>query len=182
AALFAGHDAGHPILNGQYILLRRGVYTASGGFAQVWREPLEDLALGHLLHSLGYYVPILNGETVASVQMYQDIGHLWQGMARLGSGSLRWTNGLVWTLLLITAVMTPLLVGGAVALKRLSPAWLLATWAAVTLSLLPWARRFGGQGYAPLAPLGALVVQAAGCWGLLSRLFGRGVRWKDRRV
>ena len=182
AALFAGHEAGQPLLNGQYILLRREVYTASGGFAQVWREPLEDLALGHYLDSLSYGVPLLNGEHAASVQMYQNVGHLWHGMTRLGSGSLRWTSHLFSTVLFITAVMTPLLVGLGVARKRLSPAWLLATWATVALSLLPWARRFGGLAYAPLAPLGALVVQATGCWGLLRRFFGRGIRWKDRRV
>ncbi len=182
AALFAGQSSAQPLLNGQYILLRREVYTASGGFAHVWREPLEDLALGHHLDGLGYRVPALHGEGAASVQMYQDVGHLWHGMTRLGSGSLRWTGGVLSTVLFITALLTPLHVGVYVARRRLSPAWLLATWTVVTLSLLPWARRFGGRRYALLAPLGALLVQAAGSWGLLSRLFGRGLRWKDRRV
>ncbi len=62
AGLFAGLSAKNPVLNGQYILLKKDVYEASGGFAAVRRQPLEDLALGRRLHKLGYHVPVLSGE------------------------------------------------------------------------------------------------------------------------
>jgi hypothetical protein len=48
--------------------------------------------------------------------------------------------------------------------------------------MVPWAQRFGSPAWALLVPLGALFVQAAAAWGLLSRLFGCGVLWKGRRV
>ena len=60
--------------------------------------------------------------------------------------------------------------------------WFPLTWGSASLTVLPWARRFGGAGWSLLAPLGALLVQVAGVHGLVNRLLGRGVMWKDRRV
>ncbi|MFZ0545779.1 MAG: glycosyltransferase, partial [Candidatus Promineifilaceae bacterium] len=90
AGIFAALPQQNSFLNGQYILLRRGVYLESGGFSAVANHPLEDLALGHHLKTHSYRVPTLRGEEAASVRMYKDFNALWQGLVRLGSGSLPW--------------------------------------------------------------------------------------------
>ena len=183
AGLFAGLPRQHTSMNGQYILLRRSVYQASGGFAAVRQEPLEDLALGRYLHGLGCRVPMLRGEDVARVSMYQSSDQLWRGMSRMGAGSLRFAGpGSLMTALFITALMTPLLVLGLVTARRLPLRWLGLTWGTAVAGIWPWSNRFGKPWQALLAPLGALFVQLSAVWGLFSRLTGRGILWKGRSV
>ncbi len=183
AGLFAGAPPEDRLLNGQYILLRRDVYEHSGGFSAVRQEALEDVALGYHLRQLGYSIAVLLGEDMASVRMYGSLAQLWHGMNRLAADSLRWSGPqALWTGLFVTALMSPLVVLLAIAKGGLNRRWLPLTWATATLSMIPWAQRFGSPAWALLVPLGALFVQAAAAWGLLSRLFGRGVLWKGRRV
>ena len=183
AGLFAGLPRKDTSLNGQYILLRRDVYECSGGFAAVRQEPLEDLALGHHLHNQGFCVPMLRGDDMAEVSMYQSIPQLWRGMTRIGAGSLRWTGlGSLITALFITALMTPLLALKLVLDKRLRRRWLCLSWVTAVAGIWPWKERFGLRWQAWLAPFGALFVQITAVWGLLNRLIGRGFSWKGRTV
>jgi chlorobactene glucosyltransferase len=187
-AAFVGLYAGLPglegVLNGQYILLRRDVYERCGGFAAVRGEALEDLALGHRLHGLGYGVPILRGETAASVRMYNDFPQMWQGLTRLGVGALRWSGaGSLVTALFTTLAALPILVGlFAWLLGRLGRQSLMASILITAVGFIPAAQRLGRVWWAGLGPLGALLVQAAGTWGLVCSLLGRGMQWKDRLV
>ncbi len=183
AGLFAGSNPQDTLFNGQYILLRRSVYQASGGFAAVRAEALEDVAYGQLLRRLGYKTAVLLDEEAARVRMYENTLATWHGMNRLGADSLRW-SGLrsVVTALFVTALISPLVTSLGVAGGKLDRRWLPATWAATTVSMFSWARRFGSPWWALAAPFGALFVQLAAIWGILNRLIGRGVRWKGRRV
>ena len=201
AGLFSGLQRSTSMLNGQYILLRRQVYEQSHGFAAVRSEMMEDLAFGRYLSEQGFRVPMMRGESLASVRMYADWRQMWHGITRLGSGSLRY-GGLLALLpaILITGILMPLwapLVSPGVA--RQTPG-LRLLWLAALGGYIPWARRFGQEpqpasghrtwtntGTWPLAmsllaPAAALFVQAAALWGFVSRLLGRGVSWKDRRV
>lgn len=183
AGLFAGQNPSNAMLNGQFILLRRAVYLESGGFAAVCREPLEDVALGNHLAQLGYRVPVLLGEDAAAVRMYRSPRQMFNGLTRLASGSLEWQSGwAVVTALFITALMSPLIVLAGVLTRQLRWRLLPLTWTTSVVSLLPFARRFGLGWLALLAPVGALIVQAAGITGLARRLLGRGIPWKGRRV
>jgi chlorobactene glucosyltransferase len=183
AGLFAGLSPKNPVLNGQYILLRKEVYMASGGFASVRGEPLEDLALGRFLHKMGYQVPVISGEDAASVRMYHSFPQLWQGLSRLGAGTLRRAEFGTWVMALsITLAMSPLLLGPILVGLGQGLVWSLAAWLIVAAGFVPWARRMGSGWAALLAPVGALLVQAAGTWGLLRQLFGYGFVWKERRV
>lgn len=183
AGLFAGMREGKPLMNGQYILLRRAVYLESGGFEAVRNEALEDLAFGNRLRKRGYTVPALRGESAAVVQMYDSRGQMWHGMTRLGAGSLKWSGGgAVVTALFTTAVMSPLIVLAGVLTGRLRFMWLLATWLAASASVIPFARRFGGMWRALFAPFGAMFVLLAAMWGLASRVIGLGIVWRGREV
>jgi cellulose synthase/poly-beta-1,6-N-acetylglucosamine synthase-like glycosyltransferase len=174
-----GNPAG--ALNGQYVLLRRAVYVDSGGYSTVPREVTEDLALGHHLAQLGYQVPLLRGDDVASVRMYRETGQLWQGLARFGVSSLRWSgaSGMLAVLYTILLAAPVELLLTAVALRHSMWPGVL-NWLVTAAGLLPWAHRFGGRRWALLGPLGAIQVQFAAIWGILRRLGGRGVRWKER--
>lgn len=183
AGLFTGWKTGQPVLNGQYILLRRDVYENSGGFATVRGEMLEDVAMGHYLTKLGYRVPILHGDEAGSVAMYPDLIHLWRGMTRLSAGSMRWAgSGSILTALFITGAASPFVVLAMTATGRARWRWFFLSWALVFLPFLEWGRRFGSVTLACYAPIGAVLVQAAAFWGFAQRLLGRGIKWKDRRV
>ncbi len=183
AALFAGLGQHSHTLNGQYMLLRRDVYENSGGMTAVCHEMLEDLALGQWLHHLGYNVPMVRGEGIASVYMYDSLAHLWQGMSRLGSGSLKYSGlGAIITALFITGALMPLLAPLFVRSHLVNKKWVGLTWFVVVPSFIPWGRRFGSGLGALLAPVGAAIVQLAACWGLIVRFLGQGILWKSRVV
>ena len=183
AGLFAGQGRNNHLLNGQYILIRRQAYLESGGFSAVRNNPLEDVALGHHLSGLGYRVPAVDGEQLASVCMYNNFNQIISGMSRLGVGALSWTGpGAITTVLLITAVMYPWITLYGVLTNQIDRKWLCASWGAAALSMLPWARRFGSPRSAWLAPVGGLLVQVAACWGIANRILGRGQTWKGRQV
>jgi hypothetical protein len=183
AGVFVSLPRDTSFLNGQYILLRRQVYVESGGFSAVCDQPLEDLALGHHLKSQNYRVPILAGEDVGSVRMYRDSLGLWNGLVRLGGGSLKWLGlrSLI-TVLFITTAMMPVIIMGFVLSGKLRGWWLLAGWLSAVVGFLSWGRRFGAASWAIFAPLGAVAVQVAASWGVISRAFGRSFRWKGRKV
>lgn len=183
AGLFAGMRDETPIMNGQYILLRRQAYEKVGGFASVAGQRVEDLALGNRLRLHDFDIRLLRSDHAAEVQMYSDVSSLWQGLTRFGPSSLRWlgSRSLLVTLF-ISGVMTPILSLLATLVQRRNRKWAALSWAAVAVGFIPWSRRFGSAWLAPLAPFGALLVQAASVFGLVRRLMGLGTSWKGRRV
>lgn len=183
AGLFAAAAPQRELFNGQYVLLRRTVYQAAGGFAAVRAEALEDVAFGKHLRSHGYRVPILLGEDAAAVRMFSSNRQLWQAMNRLGAEALR-SGGVrtAWTALFITALMSPLFALFTRPPRGNTLHWTLSTWAAAAVAVLPWGKRFGSTAVTVAAPFGALFVELAAVYGLLNRLLGRGIAWKGRRV
>jgi chlorobactene glucosyltransferase len=183
AGLFAGWSVKNSILNGQYILIRQEAYFESGGFAAVRNEALEDVAFGNLLADLGYCMRLMNGDDVAGVNMHATQKQMFDRLARLGSGTIRWQGfwaGL--TALYVAAFVSPLITLIGVLIGRLKWFWFPITWGMATLSLLPWSRRSNTGKMAILAPLGGLVVLVTALFGLLGRITGIGVSWKGRKV
>jgi glycosyltransferase involved in cell wall biosynthesis len=195
AGLFAGMRRSTTTLNGQYILIRREVYKASGGFGAVCSHMMDDLAFGSHLAAHGYRAPIMHGESLVTVHMYDDWRHMWHGLTRLGSGSLRY-NGLMALIpaIFITGVLMPLwtLFFNRRYIQEIPKLPLI--WLAAFLGYIPWAKRFSNQSQSPtgtaqetllralLAPAAALFVQISALWGMISRLAGRGISWKQRKV
>ena len=194
AGMFAGLRRSTTILNGQYVLIRRDVYEASGGFAAVRAEMIEDFAYGRLLAEQGYQVPIMRGESLATVHMYDNKRQMWHGINRLGSGSLR-HSGLLALIpaIYVTGLMMPIwtLLFNRRYVRKMPNLWLI--WFASMVGFLPWVRRFSGNQKTEnskktmmfavlIAPVAAVFVQLASVWGLLSRLLGWGISWKDRKV
>ncbi|MFN2135123.1 MAG: glycosyltransferase [Candidatus Promineifilaceae bacterium] len=197
AGLFAAQRRSDPVLNGQYFLVRRSVYEASGGFAAVRAEMMDDLAYGRHLAQQGYAAPIFRGEALAGVHMYENRRQMWHGINRLGSGSLRYSGPRAFVpALFVTGVLMPLwtLLFNRRYVRVMPRLWLV--WTAAILGFVPWAKRFSERrsegararrrrqavGTAVLAPAAALFVQLSALWGMASRLLGRGISWKDRKV
>ncbi len=194
AGLFAGLRRSTTMLNGQYVLIRREVYEASGGFAAVRSEMMEDLAYGRLLADMGYQVPMMRGESLAKVHMYENWRQMWHGINRLGSGSLRHSGlfALIPTIF-VTGLMMPIwtLLFNRRYVREMPNLWLI--WFASIIGFLPWLSRFSGNRKTKnkkrstalgvmMAPAAAVFVQIASLWGLVSRLLGWGISWKDRKV
>jgi chlorobactene glucosyltransferase len=181
----AGYFAGLPdptaVLNGQYILVKRSVYEASGGFSAVPLEVLEDLALGRHLHNLGYRLPVMRSDDVGYVHMYRTPQQVWGGMVRLTVSSLRW-SGLTGLLSVLFTILLawPLHMALNTLVRGKSLGRVAVIWLSAGVALLPWARRFGHSRGALLAPVAAAFVQAAAIWGLVRRLARAGVEWRGR--
>jgi chlorobactene glucosyltransferase len=183
AGLFAGMRRSSPTLNGQYLLIRRDAYFNSGGFAAVRGEMLEDLAFGRRLADQSYFVPIMRGESLARVYMYNNWGQMWRGVMRLGAGSFRWAGlGSLLAVTLVTGAMMPIwvLLFRPKQLDDRPGFWWI--WGTGIGAFIPWARRLGAGWQALLAPIGAVFVQLSAVSGLLFRLLGRGISWKNRLV
>ena len=115
--------------------------------------------------------------------MYHSNMKMFQGLSRLGSGMLGWQN--IWAILTafhVTTLVSPLFILPGVFWGRIKWVWLPVTWGAAGLSMLSWSRRSGSGWLAILAPVGALFVLLSAIIGLVNRLFGRGISWKDRLV
>ena len=68
--------------NGQFILIRRGVYFALGGHEAVRDEICEDKALAARVKRAGYCFRLLGAEHLAHTRMYTDLASLWEGLSK----------------------------------------------------------------------------------------------------
>jgi hypothetical protein len=125
----------------------------------------------------------LRGEALAGVRMYRSLAQLWQGISRLGSGSLAGSPGAALLIALFSAqAVTPLIYAGLALAGRLQWGIPAAGWLLAAAMALPWVQRTGPGWLASLAPFGSLFIILAALRGLLGRLTGSGTVWKGRRV
>lgn len=175
-----------PTFNGQYILIRRDVYTASGGYALVQSRVMEDVALARALTGRGYRVALANGNQLASVRMYQRLPALLRGMTKTAFVAARDSGPRGFLLALpffLGAWMLPLAVIGWLDSRREVVVAALLPMVVTTLGLLPWLRRFRVPAYYALASyIGLTLLWAVGLASTTRGLLGVGVRWKDRTI
>jgi chlorobactene glucosyltransferase len=70
------------VANGQFILIRRSVYDAIGGYASVRGHIAEDGALARRVKQSGHRLCVLGGESLIRTRMYRDFASVWQGASR----------------------------------------------------------------------------------------------------
>ncbi len=68
--------------NGQFLLIRRGVYEAVGGHAAVSGEVVEDVALARQVKLQGYGIYFTSAIGVVRTRMYRSFGAMWQGWVK----------------------------------------------------------------------------------------------------
>lgn len=183
---FAVLQPAKPAFNGQYILIRRAVYVAAGGFGAVRGRVMEDVALAEHLTTLGYKTRLLNGHDAASVRMYRGFPALLRGMTKTAFAAARDRGRAGWLLAGLTFLgvfALLLLIYGVV---TGSPDALLgALWIMLFngAGVIPWMRRFGvPSGYGLFNLIGISVLWLIGMVSTLSVISGMGIRWKGRTI
>lgn len=183
------------IANGQYLLIRRCVYEALGGYERpdLRSTLLDDLDLARLVKRHGYRLRLADGRDLVRVQMYQGLGEIWRGWRKNAFLGSRGGIAFVLVQLLGLPTMTilpfllPLLAGSksacrifglsrkevlAASATSLAPLLAYRLWEDRALKV-PWYYAFSH----PLA--GALFtgILAQSTWRVLT---GKGVDWRGR--
>ena len=189
-------DRKDAIANGQFILIKRSVYDATGGHAAIKGSIVEDKDLAVLVKGRGYRLVLADGRQIAATRMYTSLPEMWEGWTKNIYLGLKDDIGLVVLgvfgafLAVITALGLPLWLGLGVAWVTVagpsSGALGVVVEAALVWGyLIFWrvldSRAMGIPGwYALTTPLGAAVfaaMMAVSTWNVLS---GKGVTWKGR--
>jgi len=176
--------------NGQYILMRRETYDAVGGHEAVRSEMVEDIAMARLVKGAGHRLLNAVGRDLFTTRMYDSLGAMYRGWARIYSGGFK-RPGLLLAVMAATCTFTLVpymaLAGSAAAVAAgVRDAWVLVTLGlagAALVFLLITMRRFFQLGRAnpwslvfyPMAVVLVLVFEA----GAMVRALGlAGVTWR----
>jgi chlorobactene glucosyltransferase len=68
--------------NGQFILIRRDVYTAVGGHEAIKDKIVEDFALAKLIKGKGYRLRVARGRHLIRTRMYRNLKEMWEGWTK----------------------------------------------------------------------------------------------------
>jgi chlorobactene glucosyltransferase len=183
------------IANGQFILIKRSVYDAIGGYESVKDQIVEDKAIAERVKWNGYRLIVADGMSLTKTRMYTSLSEMWEGWTKNIYLGLRDQPSLILLgmfggfVALVTAFFLPTwplvgifwylqgggwMAGGVVIQAVLLWSVLICERAKVArkLEISPW--------YAFTTPLGAGVFAAmmlTSTWNVIS---GRGVTWKGR--
>jgi len=127
------------VATGQFMLLRRAIYDAVGGYATVRSAICEDIELARLLKRQGYSVLLLDGSKLLSTRMYTGWRTLWLGFAKNLSDML----------------------GGPARAVVIAIVAIVLAWASILLPLFDTSGCFNGSETACLATAPALLASAA---------------------
>ena len=73
------HRESMVVANGQFLIVKRDAYLASGGHAAIRQSVLDDLELARTLTRHGFYGGVADGSEVASCRMYTNWNELFEG-------------------------------------------------------------------------------------------------------
>ena len=178
---------------GQFILIRRSVYEATGGHAAIRKLVTEDVELAKLVKRSGYTIHFLYGIELLHTHMYERFSEIWRGWSRsfypgMGNnlamatldnlllfifGTLPYLNVPVTGILLILGVRSP------------------DVWTLFKLGLWQWIIVFATTYIVRLrlneyptyfftCPLGGIMVQWIAVHSLYSYAFKKRILWKGR--
>jgi chlorobactene glucosyltransferase len=184
------------IANGQFIMIKRSVYDAVGGYERIKSQIVEDKAIAELIKGSGYRLVVADGKKLVRTRMYTSLPLMWEGWTKNIYLGLREQPALLLLgafgafLLVIAAFILPLWPLLGLFLYLSAGGWMALTIIAEALILwcvLIYVRSNVAHGmgiprwYALTTPLGAAVFTAmmlTSSWKVLS---GRGITWKGRK-
>ena len=67
---------------GQFLVFKRAAYNASGGYAAVRQNIVDDLAIGRRIHAMGLCYRLLDGNGQVSCRMYRNFDQVWKGLTK----------------------------------------------------------------------------------------------------
>jgi cellulose synthase/poly-beta-1,6-N-acetylglucosamine synthase-like glycosyltransferase len=173
----AADGAGPAVANGQFILLRREAWEASGGFESVRGAPIDDVAIAAGLRGHGFRTGFFRAAGLR-IHMYRGFRETVRGWRRnLGAlfSHLPGTAAGILTVLLLPAL--------ALAVALITGRWVEATllWTAgAAASMLLRSGSGHPPAYGLLYPLDALLLAGVLVLGIVDRRRGKTVRWKGR--
>jgi len=91
--------------NGQYILIRRSVYEAVGGYEAIRGELVEDIAMARRVKGAGHRLLNAIGEDLFTTRMYDSLGAMYRGWTRIYCGGFRTAPRLL-LVMFVTALFT----------------------------------------------------------------------------
>jgi chlorobactene glucosyltransferase len=173
---------------GQFMLFRRGVYEAVGGYASVRTDVVDDIAMGRRIKANGFRWRLANAMPEVKCRMYRNFSEAFEGLSKNAFASLGVSVPifiLVW-LWMFLSFLEPL--AGLLLLAFNAPlagfSTELAAWA-IGLSLLLWglsAWRFGLPLHLTLFyPLIVTMTYVIAMRSLVLSLTGRST-WKGRTL
>ncbi len=184
------------IANGQFIMIKRSVYDAIGGYEQIRDQIVEDKAISGKVKGNGYRLVVADGRQLVSTRMYTSLPTMWEGWTKNIYLGLRDQPALLLLgafgafLLVLAAFFLPLWPllgvfwylhqGGWMALAIISEALILWGYLIYIRGAVAYNMHIS-RWYALTTPLGAAVFTAmmlTSSWRVLS---GQGVTWKGRK-
>jgi cellulose synthase/poly-beta-1,6-N-acetylglucosamine synthase-like glycosyltransferase len=169
---------------GQFMMVRREAYFASGGHSAIRTTMHDGLLLPQLFRQHGFRTRVFDLSRDAVCRMYRSAGEVWRGLSKNATEGMASPGRIpVFTVLLFLGQVLP----GPVALwawQVHDPAAL--RWSLIALGLGYWVRLTSAADYAQswrgalLHPLGVLVLLVLQWNALLRKLAGRPATWKER--
>ena len=189
-------DRRDAIATGQFIMIKRSVYNAIGGYESIKDQIVEDKAIAQRVKNAGYRLVVADGRKLVSTRMYTSLPLMWEGWTKNIYLGLRDQPALLLLgafgafLLVIAALILPLWPllglfwylnrGGWMSLAIIAEALILWGVLIYIRSIVAHAMHIP-RWYALTTPLGAAVFTAmmlTSSWKVLS---GQGVTWKGRK-
>lgn len=171
---------------GQFLMVDRHAYFASGGHAAI-RETMHDgLRLPKLLRQHGFRTDLADLTDLARCRMYTTAAEVWQGLAKNATEGIAAPARIlpISVLLLLGQVMPFLLVAVQLFHHKGSPETIAYSLAAVAGAWLPRllaVSRFRQPLHSAFVhPLGILALLAIQWYALLRKTLGGAVSWKER--
>jgi len=179
--------------NGQYVLLKRATWEAIGGYSTVADQLLEDIAIAEVIKGSGHRLLNAVGEDLFTTRMYDSLGAMARGWARIYYGGFKRAGRLAAVgLLTFVFTMVPFVLvaaSGAAAACGAGDPWVLATLglgAAALVPLFVTMRRLfqltrGNPWYLLFYPVSVTLVLGFEAMAMLRALGLSEVRWRGTR-
>ncbi len=181
------NSGGTAAANGQFMLMSRAAYAATGSLPEVRADVAEDRAIAAACQRLKSRVVLLYGRRLVRARVYSGLGEIWSGYSK----TLFWASGhnttralLVAAALALYALLPPL--AGLRALKDSGGRQKVLRHAAMQLGPMLALRAYVCRSmgvpslYAVAYPLAVLMGDAMLLHSLYRVVSGKGVQWKGR--
>ena len=171
--------SGPPVANGQFILMRREAWEASGGYEGIRNVVIDDVAVVSRLRSAGFRTGFLRAGGLR-VRMYRGLGETFRGWRRNLGGLFGPHPGTVAGILALLLLPVAALLAFALAGLWVEAVLLWTAGAAASMIF----RTSGGHSplWGLLFPLDALLLAAVLALGARDQRRGRLLAWKGREM
>ena len=188
----AGTDPAFAAGCGQFLMVDRDAYMASGGHAEIKATMHDGLLLPRLLRQHRFRTDIADITDLATCRMYRNAGEVWRGLAKNATEGLAAPARIVpVTLILLAGQVLPFVLTAIIAARRGQVSFGEAPFLAKAFTLLAvmaaWLPRILGvmrfrqaAKSALLHPLGILLLLVLQWYALLRRITGKTATWKQR--